>query len=358
MNFFDNIIRFHKDHRIVTHIVFWLMVLVVLLSATDYYERSDFNFYTALVDEGMILIAQILASYFLSYLVIPKFFYTKRYLLLVFVFILGSYFICVLSRYLTVNITEPLVGKPPNSSETIIEILTNIPKLAYVYFFRIFSVAFVFIFLKLLKDQNDIQKRALVLEKQKSETELKLLKTQLNPHFLFNTLNNIYSLSVSQSPATSSSIARLSGILDHILYRCNADYVLLTSEIDLLKNYIELEKLRYDDRLKVNFKTSVDHDIEIAPLILLSLVENAFKHGAAEEMGNLVIDIDLEVMQSALKFNVVNTFTNGSNNTYSHKIGLRNLKRQLDIIYPKKHNLDTSQANGLFNVTLTVELKS
>lgn len=356
MTFFDKILWFHKEHRIITHIIFWFLVLMVLMSASNYYDYTDFYFFIALIDEGLILIAQILASYFLAYLIIPKFFYTKQYFLLFILFIIGSYLICALSRYLTVNITEPLVGKRSNSSETTGEILTNIPKLVYVYFFRIFSVAFVFVFLKLLKAQNNIQKKSLFLEKEKSETELKLLKTQLNPHFLFNTLNNIYSLSINNSPATSESIARLSEILDHILYRCNADNVPLTTEVNLLKNYIELEKLRYDERLKVILRTSISRDIEIAPLILLSLVENAFKHGAGEEIGAPIIDIDLQVTQSCFQFKVENSFTHNSSDNSNHKIGLRNLKRQLDIIYPKKHNLEVSQTGNIFGVKLTLVL--
>jgi hypothetical protein len=327
------------------------------MSASDYYDHEDFYFIITLVDEGFILLTQILASYFLAYFLIPKFFYTRKYLLFVVLFIIGSYLICALSRFLTVNVTEPLVGKPPNDTETIVEIVTNVPKLKYVYFFRIFSVAFVFVFLKLLKDQNEIQKRSLYLEKEKSEAELKLLKTQLNPHFLFNTLNNIYSLSVNNSPATSESIGRLSEILDHVLYRCNADYVPLAGEVSLLRNYIELEKLRYDERLLVNFTSAVDHEVYIAPLILLSLVENAFKHGAGEEIGNPVIDIDLQVKQSRFRFKVSNSFSPDSGDITNNKIGLQNLKRQLNIIYPGKHNLEIIQTAVLFVVTLSIDLK-
>jgi LytS/YehU family sensor histidine kinase len=110
-----------------------------------------------------------------------------------------------------------------------------------------------------------------------------MLKTQLNPHFLFNTLNNIYVLSLENSEKTQKSIEKLSKILDHVLFRCNTKYVSLSSEIELLENYIELEKLRYDDRLQINFNNHIEQDVKIAPLILLSLVENAFKHGAGED---------------------------------------------------------------------------
>ncbi len=153
-----------------------------------------------------------------------------------------------------------------------------------------------------------VNKRALDLEKQKADIELMALKAQLNPHFLFNTLNNIYSLSVMQSPRTSPAIARLSEILDTLLYRSGGMYVPVSQEIALLQNYIELEKLRYDDRLVVTFDHHTTDDAGIAPLILLSLAENAFKHGAGEDAGSPEIHINLHQHQDQLTFTISNTF--------------------------------------------------
>jgi len=240
-----------------------------------------------------------------------------------------------------------------------VEILTDIPKLLYVYFFDILSSSAIFIFLKLLKDQFEIQKRALALEKEKAETELKLLKAQLNPHFLFNTLNNIYSLSFTSSPVTSQSIARLAEILDHILYRCNTPFVSLAAEISLVKNYIELEKLRYDDRLSVHFDTKVDEEINIPPLILLSLVENAFKHGASDDTGAPIIEISLEVNEENFIFTISNTIAQNTVTEQSptERIGLNNLRRQLDLIYKEGYELDVTLESKYFKVQLIIDLK-
>jgi LytS/YehU family sensor histidine kinase len=309
-----------------------------------------------IIGDGANLLAQMPAAYILAYVIVPLI-YRQKYAQAFIYFLVSAYVICVLSRFEVIYFEEPFFGKAKKSTETPVEILTDLPKLIYVYFFRLFSVAFIFMFLKLLKDQLAIQKHTLSLEKEKAETELRLLKTQLNPHFLFNTLNNIYSLSLSNSNKTSASIGRLSEILDYILYRCNTMFVPLSGEIALLNNYIGLEKLRYDERLKVNFKTEIGREIEIAPLILISIVENAFKHGAGDDMGSPVINIDLLVNDGSFKFKVSNSFTPKPQTDENTNIGLPNLKKQLELIYPKTHTLVVEQTSDFFTVTLTVDLK-
>ncbi|MBS1521783.1 MAG: histidine kinase [Bacteroidetes bacterium] len=302
----------------------------------------------------------MIAAYSLAYFVVPQFIYRKRYVLSIVEFVIVCYVSCVVGRIFIVKICEPLAGVKPKAFETYREIMTDIPKLLYVYLSDFLSSSAIFIFLKLLKDQFETQKRALALEKEKAETELKLLKTQLNPHFLFNTLNNIYSLSFTSSPATSQSIARLADILDHILYCCNGQYVPLKAEIALVNNYIELEKLRYDERLTVNFKTEVEHEVDIAPLVLLSLVENAFKHGASDDAGAPVINIGLIADKEKFIFKVSNTVAvqnSGHNSTPTERIGLNNLRRQLDLIYGDDYALDVTKEDKYFMVQLTIHLK-
>ncbi|HEY4326814.1 MAG TPA: histidine kinase [Mucilaginibacter sp.] len=357
MSFFEKAIEYNKRYRALSHVAFWAIVLLLQLRSSSYHNSESVPFKYNLVGDGMNLLAQIAAAYLLAYFIVPNFFYKQKYVQAFIYFFIVAYVICVLSRIEVIHVEEPFHGDRRNPSETFTEILTDIPKLVYVYFFRVFSVAFVFTFLKLLKDQQDIQKRALSLEKEKAETELKFLKAQLNPHFLFNTLNNIYSLSLSHSAATSESIGRLSEILDHILYRCNNLFVPLSTEINLINNYIGLEKLRYDERLKVSFDTSLEHDIEIAPLILLSIVENAFKHGAGEDAGDSEIDIDLKVNDLNFWFSVKNSYSGNVDTNQNEKIGLSNLKHQLDLIYPEKYKLDIKQTELLFEVLLTIDLK-
>jgi hypothetical protein len=335
--------------------VFWLLLLVLQYSSAGYYNPDGARFRDILLAVGTNQVAQMAAAYFLTYSLVPRYIYKQKYPAGLAWFVISAYVICVLSRLEVVHVEEPFYGVKPNPKETYQEIFTDLPKLIYVYFFRIYSVAFVFMLLKLLKGQLAAQRHALTLEKQKAEAELKLLKTQLNPHFLFNTLNNIYSLALMNASVTAGAIGRLSEILDYILYRCNNKYVPLSGEIALINNYIGLEKLRYDERLTVNYNCLADEPVEIAPLILLAIVENAFKHGAGDDIGNPEIDITLKTEPGRFVFSVSNTFQpkNGKNVA---SIGLPNLKQQLELIYPGKHELIITEMESLFIVNLTIEL--
>jgi len=355
----DRLLHFHKRHRWLSHVVFWLIFLLIGVSSSKYRNGNRATYGFEFISDALYMSAEMIFAYALAYFVVPQFLYRKRYLLAATGFVVSSYAACVVGRIFIVKICEPLAGIAPKASETYAEILRDLPKLLYNYYLDMMAAASIFVFLKLLKDQHEAQKHALQLEKEKTETELRLLKTQLNPHFLFNTLNNIYSLSFISQPATSKSIAGLAEILDHILYRCNEQYVPLSAEINLVRNYIELEKLRYDERLTVNFNIDIEHDIEVAPLILLSLVENAFKHGASDDAGAPMVDIDLRVTAENFIFNITNsiaTYNSTEKWDAGDRIGLNNLRRQLDLIYGKAYRLDVNREDKLFKVTLCLHL--
>lgn len=355
MSLFDKVVRFNARHRVASHILFWIVVSMLSFTGDHYYNRED-GFLVSLICDSFFLCFSIIASYFLAYFIVPKLLKSNNYYTPILYFLIGSYIICVFSRIVVVHVLEPIVRTPPFAQESILEILTDIPKLAIHYFIQVFSAAWVFVFVKLVKDQYMAQNRAMQLEKEKSKTELHMLKAQLNPHFLFNTLNNIYSLSLTNSPVTSTSIARLSEILDYILYRCNGSFVPLSAEINLLNNYIGLEKLRYDEHLQVTFRQETDHDREIAPLILLSLVENAFKHGAEEAINDPIIQIDLQLKEGKFHFRVANTFRKRENAHEGDKIGLSNIRKQLELLYPGKHNFRISQEDTTFAAILDIDL--
>ena len=354
MNLPKRLVDFHKQYRVISHILFWVLLLLVQISSSSYFNSDQVSFKDNLLGDATNLFAQMLASYFIAYVLNPYFFLRQKYIEAFIYFIIGSYIICVVSRMSVIYIEEPFYGRKHNPNETIVEIVTDVSKLIFVYFFRIFSVAFIFMFLKLLKDQLVIQNHTLSLEKEKAETELKMLKAQLNPHFLFNTLNNIYSLALNDSAATASSIARLSEMLDYILYKGNRAFVPVSEEIKLLHNYIELEKLRYGKLLEINFKITVDEDVSMAPLLLLSIVENAFKHGASEQTDISIINIELHSSNTGIYFKIANPCNYVAGNERREKIGLRNLKRQLELIYPDHYTLDIAQNETIFSVTLQI----
>ncbi len=305
-----------------------------------------------------IHIPQIIASYFFAYYLIPNFISKKNYVYSLVLFLLASYILSALERIFTVHIGEELVRLKPFEKESIYEILTDLHKLLIQYLPALYTVSFQFLFVKYFLDYKRSRDQETQLSKEKVEVELKMLKAQLNPHFLFNTLNNIYSLSVDNSPKVPESIGKLSEILDHILYKCDNQLVSLSSEIALLKNYIELEKLRYDERLEITFDTNIEEDIQIPPLLLLSLVENAFKHGAGEDSGSPKIAIRISNKNADFTFEISNSVSREYENKEKENIGLFNIRKQLDLIYGNNYKMDIKLESNSFSVILQINQKS
>ncbi|WP_235016395.1 sensor histidine kinase [Aquimarina sp. AU474] len=271
--------------------------------------------------------------------------------------IIGTYILSILARILVIYVIETLPNSQAPDQESLFEIITEWKYLIQRYIPSLFSVSFVFLFIKFFLDYDRTLNKSLQLNKEKIEAELKILKTQLNPHFLFNTLNNIYTLSLENSPKTPVSIGKLSEILDHVLYRCNEKFVSLSSEIELLKNYIELEKLRYDERLQVSFISNMERDTKIPPLILLSLVENAFKHGAGEDSGSPKIDIEVFNKKGDFIFIISNTVSKDYISIRKENIGLTNIRKQLDLVYENNYSLTIHNSENMFAVTLKINQK-
>ena len=201
------------------------------------------------------------------------------------------------------------------------------------------------------------QQSVLTLREQKRSAELDALKNQLNPHFIFNTLNNIYALAVKQSDQTPEAIAKLSGILDYVLYRCNSEYVSLTDEVEMIDDYIALERLRFGDRLQVSFNKNVQEPLRIAPLLFLTLIENAFKHGSSQDLDRSTVDLFLSATETHIAFEVSNSKPAIKNTGEDHAsgIGLINLRRQLDLLYPGAHQLTINESGRQFKARLVVE---
>lgn len=192
---------------------------------------------------------------------------------------------------------------------------------------------------------------------EKQGAELNYLKSQTNPHFLFNTLNNIYSLARDKSDLAPESILRLSKILRFMLYETGGDYISIDQELKIVTDYIELEKLRYDDSLRINF----NHDVEdmkqgLPPLLLMPLIENAFKHGVSETRGNPFVDIHLSVNNRKLTFIVKNS-SDAVGGSVNENIGLSNLRRQLELLYTE-YDLSVQPTGSMFIATLKINLAS
>lgn len=219
-----------------------------------------------------------------------------------------------------------------------------------VFFFGITRHIYFYVKLKQAAQQLLIEKQA---------AELNYLRSQTNPHFLFNTLNNIYSLARDKSDLAPESILRLSKILRFMLYETSGKYIAIEQEIKIIRDYIALEKLRYDESLRINF----NYDIEdmrqaMPPLLLIPLVENAFKHGVSETRNHPFVDIHLSVNKRQLSFIVKNSTEDiPADKSVKENIGLSNLRRQLELLY-KDYNLSVQQKASVFNAILKINLAS
>jgi two-component system LytT family sensor kinase len=194
---------------------------------------------------------------------------------------------------------------------------------------------------------------------EKQDAELNYLKSQTNPHFLFNTLNNIYSLTRDKSDLAPESILRLSKILRYMLYETSGAYIAIEQELKIMNDYIALEKLRYDESLLVNFNYDVeDMKQALPPLLLIPLVENAFKHGVSETRNRPFVDIHLSVKNRQLYFSVKNSSERQTEEgNVKENIGLSNLRRQLELLY-KDYKLTVQQEEVMFTAVLQINLAS
>ena len=219
-----------------------------------------------------------------------------------------------------------------------------------LFFFAIVRHTYKYIKLQQAEQQLRIEKQA---------AELNYLRAQTNPHFLFNTLNNIYSLARDKSDLAPESILRLSKILRFMLYETGGDYISVEQEIKIINDYIALEKLRYDDSLRVNFNYDIeDMKQALPPLLLIPLVENAFKHGVSETRDAPFVDIHLSIRNRLLLFVIKNSSErSAANDGVKENIGLSNLRRQLELLYTG-YSLTVEQTASIFTTTLKINLAS
>jgi len=193
------------------------------------------------------------------------------------------------------------------------------------------------------------------LENEKLNAELAFLKSQINPHFLFNSLNNIYSLAYQKSEKTPEAILKLSEIMRYMLYESNEDTVLLEEEINYLKNYIELQKLRFKEQIYVELHVDIDNvNHRVMPLLLISFLENAFKHGISTD-ATKPIRIDINVKNGRLHFRAENA-KNQLNKDHTKGVGLVNLKRRLQLGYPDKHTINIIESDHYYSSELFLYL--
>ncbi|MGZ8559376.1 MAG: sensor histidine kinase, partial [Chitinophagaceae bacterium] len=257
----------------------------------------------------------------------------------------------VLQRILIIKFTLPYLFHEKVTDD----MMFKLPRILYSFIDNLFVVG-IFVALKQYRLSLRSKEKEKNLVKEKLEAELKFLRTQTNPHFLFNTLNNIYALARKKSDDTADVVMKLSKLLRFMLYESRSNSITIAQELRVLNDYIELERIRYNERLTINFTKSIDNETQpIAPLILLPFVENAFKHGASETRFNSFINIHVQLSNGRLIFRIENSKEDEEKGPVKENIGLSNVRRQLELMYPE-HNLAMENHKTDFKVTLTINL--
>jgi LytS/YehU family sensor histidine kinase len=344
------------NNRIVQHTLFWLGYLVI----ESYFEFAWLSggttppmerLWMAILGELTQLPVKILLSYFTIHLV-NKLSGSSRRLAFILLAGISAFAVgIILQRILIIKFILPDLYHEKVDAKYMLHwgrIISTFIDIAFVVGIAVAAKQF-----RLAQRSREREKS---LVKEKLEAELKFLRTQTNPHFLFNTLNNIYALARKKSDDTADVVMKLSKLLRFMLYESKKDSISISEELRMLNDYIELEKIRYNERLTIRFTRSIDDDTHpIAPLILLPFVENAFKHGAGETRFNSYIDISAQLRKGQLNFIVENSKEDDGEDSITENIGLSNVRRQLELMYPE-HNLDIQIHKDVFKINLNINL--
>ena len=332
-----------KTQQVLLHLLFWMIVVTYFAWGFGfgvYYKASFLNasFYLP----GFILIV-----YSLVYFLIPRYLINKKYIQffagLVFLLAICSAYSWLIQLKLSANSEFP--GYTMATGRTILPFI---------------HVAGIAVSISLLNHWYQQKQKTTDAQKERIAAELDLLKSQIHPHFLFNTLNNLYSFTIENSAKAPEIILKLSNLLRFMIYESNVAYIPLDKEISLLQQYIELEQLRYSDRLDISFNINGDlNNKQIAPLLLLPFLENAFKHGISHQLDQCWISFDLRSSGSFLYFKLINSKDKDETSAFTEAsgIGLQNVKRRLELLYPGKYKLETLEQEEIFIVNLELQIE-
>jgi len=335
--------------RIIWHIIFWVIYTSFFALVYGSFEEDYSRQFQIVWIDAII---QIPAVYIVLYFLMPKLLFKGKFGQF-FIFLLGIILIFSVFIWFTyVGVQHPLFWADDNYQPALInfgKIFKNTSK--------IYPVVALAIVAKWFKFWYKQQKNNQALAEEKLQAELKFLKAQVHPHFLFNTLNNLYALTLKQSKEAPEVVLKLSDLLSYMLYDCTADTVALDKEVRLVEDYIALEKIRYGDRLNVSFNLFGEiNGRAIAPLMILPFIENAFKHGVSEELDESWISIDLTLKPENLTLKVENSksIQEETEDRFEYKqgIGLTNVKRRLEILYAEQYQLDIHESSESFLVVL------
>ncbi|WP_167459539.1 sensor histidine kinase [Pedobacter jejuensis] len=336
---------------LILHTVFWFLVLLII-GMVLFFDSEPRTLKDYLLSFGVMGVINVSIFYINYIILIPEFIKkSKKYRLFIISFILLIAAATLIKTVIAVLNPEELLKYKMDGK--VGEFSVNMYAVNTVFsngFFLVSSsiISFVIDWFATERIQRN-------LESERREMELQFLKSQLNPHFLFNSLNNIYSLAYQKSDKTADAIMKLSEIMRYMIYESNTPTVSLSKEVDYLKSYIELQKIRFKDGAYVEMTLSGEiDDQKIVPLMLISFVENAFKHGVVTDPSEPV-KIDIIANQKILHFSVINK-KNNQNKDAQGGVGLPNVERRLQLIYPDRYKLNVVNSATHYNCELMIDI--
>lgn len=342
---------FSAKNRTFTHLTFWILYYCYRVYIYSYVSPVN-TFWNVVIVQFLELGVKIGMAYFNLYVLMP-FLLKKDYAVFYGLsLILGFHLATILQlEIIRICIYLDIYDFPVRKLYWVSKYLPTM--------FHIIEIVFVTMIFKTVRDAYRNQRKNQELEREKLSSELRFLKTQLNPHFFFNTLNNLYALILLKSDLAAEVVLKLSGLMSYVLYESDVEKVRLEKEIKFLNDYIELEKLRFGDEMNVLFEVNGKiNEKHIPPLLLIPLLENSFKHGKGQEGGSFQIKAKLSILDKQIDFVVSNSINKERAKEEGKQggIGLANLKRRLDLLYPNRYHLETEEKGGLFLTHLSLPL--
>jgi sensor histidine kinase YesM len=353
-------------YRLLRHLALW--VSWWLFCAILYSYTAGVNFFpsyrrlpVSMVDSFFFLGPHMFLSYSLMYFVIPKFIFKGRYILAAILVLMFFFLTACFSAFIGISVL-------PNIRQSLFTYDTYIIRYPYKMAFFLsllaglrgaITIGGLAAAIKLMKYWYRKEQRNLQLQKENIESQLQLLKAQIHPHFLFNTLNNIYSYTQNTSPVASKLVTGLSDMLRFILYECNQPVVPLGKELKMVQDYIGLEQIRYGNKLDLHLNIPAKtNDLYIAPLLLLPLVENCFKHGASNMLEHPWISLEITLDKNQMRMKLINgKAVEPTGQSKEPGIGIINVEKRLSLLYPGRHQLTITNDPDVYIVNLKLELE-
>lgn len=330
---------------VLLHSLFWF----VWLARNLYDVVNPWGWNWAFTYTATVFLSQMPLAYLHLYVLVPYLLNRRRYIS----YAILTCFLVIITSWLNYELLQalPRDGMPDTMVRLIslitpnFNVLEGLTVIILTYALKYTLVAFL--------TQNELLK----LQKEKLQLELSSLKAQVHPHFLFNTLNNLYSLTLTNNQKASAVVLKLSDIMRYVLYEANEDRVSLKKELDFINNYVALQRLRYTDKYRISISINGESDKQqVAPLLFIDFVENAFKHGLDRRFNDGFVEVEFNINGDEVIFRVRNSMSQEETTASHSGIGLSNIRRRLELIYNGKYSLRSGNDGDIHSVELTLQL--